>query len=516
MKIDEVFNLHFKAILKCTLGILIVFSSFTLALAQMSPEAQKAYDRGLVAADQQAWDLAITNFNDAQRLAGKEPRVLYSLGLAHAKKGDTLQAIGWWRAYLEMAPNDAKADAVRVQISSLKAQLRAQEQQVFAKAVQLAKTFDDGTTQGRNAAASALIPVILREIGAGDFDMARDTLSNLPKSSTIVTEEEAIVKREERAVVPGEKKHKRDIPPPPLSDDNDQSKSIPLYSERWYAMVNRDLETAIVLQRAHIVALQGDFDAARTLLSQLSVNDLAFAQYGYYTDTAGHPVVGDRYYDAASKQWSLESGNVKRYIYDVDGLCLGTPMDKQMSIFLARLSYELKLVDPQSACFITDADLGHQASEQSTSLTKIAAFFMSSPWPSSEWITNSGGWKLSAFTNGPYQIIPELQYAKCCGHDGPPLASQKCGEHIPEGDRWIDYAHHICDDNSFTGEACDTASSLRLLKSVSSSQASQDVPGTLSDLAYGIGLALLRYDILEGQINHRRASTMASPQKSVP
>jgi len=128
-----------RSVLKAALGLLLVFQSFQFALAQMPAEAQKAYDRGLVAADQQLWDLAITNFTAAQKLANREPRVLYSMGLAHAKAGHDLAGAAWLRAYLAMSPDAANAAAVRGEVARLEQSTSDNVKKIFAAATAAAR-----------------------------------------------------------------------------------------------------------------------------------------------------------------------------------------------------------------------------------------------------------------------------------------------------------------------------------------------------------------------------------------
>jgi tetratricopeptide (TPR) repeat protein len=113
--------------------IFLVCLSFTLpsaALAQTSapavapaplpPEAQDALKKGILAAQQQEWDIAIQSFQDARRSAPDAPVLFYNLGLAESKiPGRELRAIAWFGAYLAAAPNAPNAAAVNDAIVGL-------------------------------------------------------------------------------------------------------------------------------------------------------------------------------------------------------------------------------------------------------------------------------------------------------------------------------------------------------------------------------------------------------------
>ena len=89
------------------------------AEAPLPDKARQAYERGLIAAEQEAWEVAIQCFTEAQKAAEREPRVLYALGLAHAKAGHKAEGITWLRAYLDAAPQAPNAGAVREEIARL-------------------------------------------------------------------------------------------------------------------------------------------------------------------------------------------------------------------------------------------------------------------------------------------------------------------------------------------------------------------------------------------------------------
>ena len=83
-------------------GLLILSGvSGTEAFAQttLPPKAQKAMTRGMAAAEQQEWDLAIKYFSEAQEAAPTSPRALFNLALAYYSAGDhEVSAVIFFRA----------------------------------------------------------------------------------------------------------------------------------------------------------------------------------------------------------------------------------------------------------------------------------------------------------------------------------------------------------------------------------------------------------------------------------
>ena len=109
------------------------------APAQEAPDPEKAYQRGLVAADLQTWDLAIANFAEAQKASPGDMRYLYALGMAHARAGHDLAGAAWLRVYLAAAPKAERADDVRAEIARLEQSHLANEKKIFASAAAAAR-----------------------------------------------------------------------------------------------------------------------------------------------------------------------------------------------------------------------------------------------------------------------------------------------------------------------------------------------------------------------------------------
>jgi tetratricopeptide (TPR) repeat protein len=166
------------------LGRLALLSCFGLALslpciaqpippaaAQLPPAAQQSIAKGLTAAKQQQWLVAIRAFEEARAAAPDSPIPLYNLGLAEAQMpGRELRAICWFEAYLALAPNADNAAAVRQEIVSLDA--RAADN--VRKIIELLKSSSD-TASVESVTMSLLIRM-------GNFDEAETLLNQSDKS----------------------------------------------------------------------------------------------------------------------------------------------------------------------------------------------------------------------------------------------------------------------------------------------------------------------------------------------
>ena len=97
-------------------GCLLLLSSIVFAetaSTEFSSEAKGMLDRGMAAAKQQEWVMAVNYFNKAQKLSANRPEVLFNLALANDKAGDReLIALAWYRAYLASTPDAANAKQI--------------------------------------------------------------------------------------------------------------------------------------------------------------------------------------------------------------------------------------------------------------------------------------------------------------------------------------------------------------------------------------------------------------------
>src|SRR5471030_1849083 len=81
-------------------ALLLIFTAGQLR-AELPPEAQEAVKKGIIAAKEQEWEIAIQSFQEARKTAPNAPELFYNLGLAESKiPGRELRAIAWFGAYL--------------------------------------------------------------------------------------------------------------------------------------------------------------------------------------------------------------------------------------------------------------------------------------------------------------------------------------------------------------------------------------------------------------------------------
>lgn len=82
--------------------------------------AKEPVQKGLAAAQQQDWKLAIRYFLEAQKADPDAPQIWFNLGLASSKlPGYELRALAWFQAYLLAVSDAPNTDAIRQQIATL-------------------------------------------------------------------------------------------------------------------------------------------------------------------------------------------------------------------------------------------------------------------------------------------------------------------------------------------------------------------------------------------------------------
>jgi hypothetical protein len=87
---------------------------------QLAEAAKEPLQRGLIAAQQQDWKLAIRYLTDAEKADPDAPEILFDLGLASSKlPGYELRSMAWFQAYLVADPGAPNAKAVRSQLLTM-------------------------------------------------------------------------------------------------------------------------------------------------------------------------------------------------------------------------------------------------------------------------------------------------------------------------------------------------------------------------------------------------------------
>ena len=99
---------------------LLVICTVAKSNADMATEAKELMEKGIVAAKQQDYQLAIQYFQEVRPKASDEPILYFNLGLAEAKiPGRELRAICWLEAFLATNPTGSKPEAVNNLIKEL-------------------------------------------------------------------------------------------------------------------------------------------------------------------------------------------------------------------------------------------------------------------------------------------------------------------------------------------------------------------------------------------------------------
>jgi tetratricopeptide (TPR) repeat protein len=101
-------------------SVILLASAAAGSCAELTPDAQQAVNKGILAAQQQDYLLAIRYFADARKISPKAPEIYYDLGLAESKiAGRELRAIAWLAAYVAANPSAPNVDAVKSEIDAL-------------------------------------------------------------------------------------------------------------------------------------------------------------------------------------------------------------------------------------------------------------------------------------------------------------------------------------------------------------------------------------------------------------
>lgn len=152
--------------------------------AQLSPPAQEATQKGIIAAQQQEYLLAIRYFQDARKASPGGPVLLFNLGLAESKiAGRELRAMTWFQAYLVASPSAENAAAVNEQIKVL-------DVRSHINLSRLLKTLQQAASQLRSASAfvnpvhGALRRVSTLWAMSGDFAAALEVAGSIQNADS--------------------------------------------------------------------------------------------------------------------------------------------------------------------------------------------------------------------------------------------------------------------------------------------------------------------------------------------
>jgi tetratricopeptide (TPR) repeat protein len=157
------------AALVCLVAMLVPFVSFSQTTNEttLPSKAQAAIKKGLSAAKQQEWTVAIRYFNEARQAAPDSPVPLVNLGLAESQlPGRELRAICCFEAYLALVPTAINASAVRQQIIDLDVHAEGNVQKLIELLKGAAANFSDDKKGGALANIASLL------VRCGDLDAA--------------------------------------------------------------------------------------------------------------------------------------------------------------------------------------------------------------------------------------------------------------------------------------------------------------------------------------------------------
>lgn len=128
----------------CAMFLCLCLVGVVRAEEKLPPTAEKAFERGMNAAQAEEYSLAAKYFTEAQAAAPAHPVVLFNLGLAHGKAGHELAGIAWLQAYLASSPKAGNREAVLGEIGRLELQTRQKVDALLDQAAQMVSgiTFD--------------------------------------------------------------------------------------------------------------------------------------------------------------------------------------------------------------------------------------------------------------------------------------------------------------------------------------------------------------------------------------
>lgn len=159
-------------------ALLFVFTAGQLR-AELPPESQEAIKKGILAAKQQDYLLAVRYFQDARKIAPDAPEIFFNLGLAESKiPSRELRAIAWFGAYLAATTNTPNAAAVKDQIDALEVKSQSNLSHLIQTALKTADLIQDAFIQ-----ASAFESIAKSQVKANDIAGAKNTFASAEKAA---------------------------------------------------------------------------------------------------------------------------------------------------------------------------------------------------------------------------------------------------------------------------------------------------------------------------------------------
>jgi len=138
-------------------------------------DAQTAMDRGMAAAKQKEWELAIKYFTEAQKAAPTSPKALFNLALAYDSAGGReLITIAWYRAYLAAMPDAANAKQVEKRLLELEIKVEATIGKLIREAMKATARLPEENSKREAYAAIAEV-----QAKAGDIAGVKETVERI-------------------------------------------------------------------------------------------------------------------------------------------------------------------------------------------------------------------------------------------------------------------------------------------------------------------------------------------------
>lgn len=153
-------------------------AAYSQQTPSLPPYKKEYFDKGLTAAQRQAWDKAFENFRQALGSTPEYAPGYFNIGVVFEKLGAPLEAAASLNAYLALAPNAPNAAAVRQEINNLKKTRAAQIDAIFQSAVDAIPKIPD-IPDSRNNLYFALA---IHSATAGRIGKAIDLIKSMKRS----------------------------------------------------------------------------------------------------------------------------------------------------------------------------------------------------------------------------------------------------------------------------------------------------------------------------------------------
>jgi tetratricopeptide (TPR) repeat protein len=144
--------------------------------APLPPAAQEAFDKGIMAAKEGGYIVAIRYLQDARKIAPQAPQIFRSLGAVEAKiPGREMRAMAWYGAYLAATPNAPDAAEVKKEFARLEVKSEINTSSLIKQAQDSA-----GQIPGGYDHDNSLVSVVALWAKVGDITAALKTADSIP------------------------------------------------------------------------------------------------------------------------------------------------------------------------------------------------------------------------------------------------------------------------------------------------------------------------------------------------